>query len=156
MLSAEKSRKVFLELLSTGLSVTAAANATNKDRRHYYAWRRDIPEFREAWDAAIEAGSDLMEDEARRRAVEGYDRPVYQGGELVGYVREYSDGLLQFLLKARRPDKFRDRVQQIQTGADGGPIQTTSTNMNVNVSVEGGEVAPDQFEQIVRKVLAEI
>ena len=54
---------------------------------------------------------DDLELEARRRAVEGTERPVfYQGGE-VGYVREYSDTLLIFLLKAHRPNKFRERVE---------------------------------------------
>jgi hypothetical protein len=42
--------------------------------------------------------------------VEGVDKPVYQGGVLVGYVREYSDQLLVTLLKAHRPEKFRDNV----------------------------------------------
>lgn len=51
-----------------------------------------------------------MEDEAFRRAVNGTEKPVYQGKELVGHVREYSDTLMIFMLKARRPEKFKDRV----------------------------------------------
>jgi hypothetical protein len=37
------------------------------------------------------------------RAVEGVERPVFQRGQQVGTIREYSDRLLMFMLKARRP-----------------------------------------------------
>jgi hypothetical protein len=36
-------------------------------------------------------------------------RPIYQGGKLVGHDVVYSDNLLLALLKARRPEKYRDR-----------------------------------------------
>ena len=36
-------------------------------------------------------------------------RPVYQAGALAGYVTEYSDLLLQLLLRANRPDKYREK-----------------------------------------------
>ncbi len=54
-----------------------------------------------------------------RRAMHGTDKPVYQKGELVGYVREYSDNLLTLALKTRRPDKFKDKIQTEHTGKDG-------------------------------------
>jgi hypothetical protein len=48
-----------------------------------------------------------VEDEAHRRAVEGYNpRPVYHKGEKVGEIREYSDSLLALLLKSRRPEVY--------------------------------------------------
>lgn len=50
-----------------------------------------------------------MEAEAYRRGVKGVQRPVYQGGALAGYVTEYSDLLIQLLLKANRPDKYREK-----------------------------------------------
>jgi hypothetical protein len=52
-----------------------------------------------------------MEDEAMRRAVDGWDEPVYQKGEQVGVVRKYSDSLLALLLRGRRPDVYRDNAQ---------------------------------------------
>ena len=53
----------------------------------------------------------VLEPEAIRRAVEGVEKPVYQGGELVGYVREYSDTLLIFLLKGGKPHKYRENIK---------------------------------------------
>jgi hypothetical protein len=35
---------------------------------------------------------------------------VYQGGKQVGFVQDYSDTLLIFMLKGRRPQKFRDNT----------------------------------------------
>jgi hypothetical protein len=53
-------------------------------------------------------GADALEDEANRRAREGVERPVYQGGKFVGAIREFSDTLLIFLLKGLKPEKFRE------------------------------------------------
>jgi len=38
-------------------------------------------------------------------------KPVYHGGKRVGFIREYSDVLLIFLLKGLRPAKYRERVE---------------------------------------------
>jgi len=43
---------------------------------------------------ALDIGADSLEDEAVRRARDGYDKPVYQQGQCVGHVREYSDTLM--------------------------------------------------------------
>ena len=56
------------------------------------------------------------EDEADRRAMEGVDKPVYQGGRLVGYQKDYSDSLLALMLKAGNPDKFADRQKHEHKG----------------------------------------
>jgi hypothetical protein len=89
--------------------------------------RRDAdPEFAKAMADAIESGVDDLELEARRRAKDGSLKPVFQGGEHVGDIREYSDTLTIFLLKAHRPEKYRDNHKHEITGADGGPITITS------------------------------
>ena len=51
------------------------------------------------------------EDELHRRAVDGYEKPVFQGGYEVGRIRQFSDSLLALLLKANKPDKYADRQQ---------------------------------------------
>jgi hypothetical protein len=67
----------------------------------------------------VEDGGAVREAEAWRRAVEGVERPIVSGGKVVTTVREYSDALLIFLLKGRRPAKYaRFEV----TGAGGGPV----------------------------------
>ena len=104
-----RAREAFLEALRQGLSVKAACEAANMGRRTAYDLRESDLDFKAAWDAAIEEGTDLLEDEARRRAFEGIDQPLVSAGKLVATARRYSDPLLVFLLKSRRPEKYRER-----------------------------------------------
>ena len=92
------------------MSATGAAARAGISRRTVYDWREGDAEFARAWDTAVDAGTDRLEDEALRRAAKGTLRPVYQGGKRVGTVREYSDTLLIFSLKGRRPEKYKDRT----------------------------------------------
>lgn len=107
-----------------------------------------VAEFHEAWDAALEIGNDYLEQEAQRRAVDGYIEPIVHKGiqafvrdPVTGVlelgpdgkpipltVRRYSDRLLEILLKARRPDKFRE-------------------NMKIEAEVVGGVLAIPQSDQ---------
>ena len=56
----------------------------------------------------------LLEDECLRRARDGVKVPRFHNGKISGYVRRSSDALLIFLLKARRPEKYRDRIKATQ------------------------------------------
>ena len=88
-----------------------ACEAAEVGRSSHYRWRSD-PEYREAFELAEEDAADVLEAEARRRAVEGVEKPVgWYKGEPGGSVREYSDVLLIFLLKGLRPERYRDRVE---------------------------------------------
>lgn len=52
----------------------------------------------------------MLESEALRRAMHGDEEPVFYGGQQVGTVRKRSDALLMFLLRTRRPGRYRERV----------------------------------------------
>jgi hypothetical protein len=97
---------IFLACLSEGWSVSKASEKAGFSYATAYVHRRKNPEFSAAWDDAIEQGTDHLEDIATARATEGYQRPIYVGGRLVGHVTEYSDGLLQFMLRGRRREKY--------------------------------------------------
>jgi hypothetical protein len=92
-------------------------------RRTVYGWLEVDTAFKLLYDEAHADALDALEEEARRRAVDGVLKPVYQGGIHVGSIREYSDTLLITLLKGKRPETFRERFEQ--SGKDGGPIATT-------------------------------
>ena len=79
--------------------------------------RRQSEDFAAQWDDALEEGTDLLDAEARRRAVTGTDKPVFYKGEVVGSITTYSDRLLMFLLRAHRPQVFRDGGKVKQPGA---------------------------------------
>lgn len=107
-LTPEK-RGAFLAALEQTGNVTRSAELVGADRRMLYFAREDDPEFAKAWQKSLAIGIEFCEDEVRRRAFEGYEKPVFQGGNLVGAVREYSDTLAIFLLKGAKPDVYRER-----------------------------------------------
>ena len=108
----DKKRLLFLACLKdTGGNVSRACEVSGIARQSLYDWRLADPVFAKQWDDAVEFGTDQLEQEARRRAYQGVDEPVFYQGEECGAVRKYSDTLLIFLLKGRRPDKYRERVQ---------------------------------------------
>jgi hypothetical protein len=133
----------FATLALTG-NVTRAAEAANIERKTAYLARERDPAFRARWADALDEASDRLEEEARRRAY-GVDEPViFQGepcvtwvgpdGNVVGKeapgarlvpltVKKYSDGLLMFLLKACRPEKYRERQDVSVTSQGGGPVR---------------------------------
>lgn len=122
VVASDERKATFLQALIDGDCVIDAARKAGCDRHTFYARRRTEPDFAAAWDDAYERGTDRLEREAERRAIEGVDDfKVGPGGELVP-IRKYSDVLLIFLLKARRPGKFRDNVTVQHTGHDGGPV----------------------------------
>lgn len=91
-------------------------------RIHYptiHALKRDDPDFKIAFDQAMAQAYDGFEDEARRRAFEGYLKPVYQQGMRVGEVREFSDALAMMMLKAGKPEAYNPKTE-LQLDHKGG------------------------------------
>jgi hypothetical protein len=106
---AKKDRVRFLEALAAGWAVRHAAKLAGHGFQRWYELRDEDEDFAAAWAEAIEQGTQRLEDEALRRAVDGYDEETFNGeGELVRRVRRYDGALLQTLLKGRRPDVYRE------------------------------------------------
>lgn len=99
-----------LAALSETGNVSKAAQAAKVNRPSHYEWIKSDPAYADAVADAMDAAADKLEEEARRRAHDGFDEPVYYQGEVCGTVRKYSDTLLIFLLKGARPDKYRERT----------------------------------------------
>lgn len=113
----------FLTAFASLGNVARACQKTRVGRRTAYDRREADPEFAARWDEVIRIADETMEGEARRRAVEGTLVPVYQSGKLVGKVREYSDTLLIFLLKAHNPSKYRDNAKVVIAGDPAAPLK---------------------------------
>lgn len=90
---AARKRKRFLELVRDGQSIKKAAAAANIPRNTVYRWRQEDPDFAHEWDEAWEQGADHLEDIALSRAEDG------------------SELMTIFLLKGRRPGRYRDNVK---------------------------------------------
>lgn len=113
-------RARFLETLRATANVTKSAAAINVSRNAVYVLRAADEAFAAEWDDAVEEATDTLETEARRRALDGWDEPVFWQGEICGVVRKYSDRLLETMLRANRA-KYRASSVEV-TGANGGPI----------------------------------
>jgi len=109
----------FCEKMEETGSPAQAAAACGVRRSTVWAWRGVDEEFKAAWDSAEEAYVDRLEEEAGRRAEKGVRKPVYQKGARVGYVQEYSDGLMTTLLRGRRPHRYRDGRREPDTTSSG-------------------------------------
>lgn len=94
-----------------------AARQAGIARNALYLWKKDDPEFAAEWEAALIAGGETLEEEAVRRARDGWDEPVWYQGEQVGTVRRYSDTLMIFLLKGVMPEKYGDRQKVEMSGS---------------------------------------
>lgn len=114
---------MFLDALRQGYSVTHAAKPTGHARQRMYELRELDEDFAAAWADAWEAGTDLLEDELRRRAL-GYDEVTYDGdGKVLRRVHRFDTPAIVMALKARRPDLYRENARVEVTGREGGPIE---------------------------------
>jgi hypothetical protein len=104
-----KKRASFLAALAESGNVSEACKLAVVSRDCVYRLRKNDTDFAAAWEAAIEIACDVLEKEARRRAVDGWLEPVHHLGIPTSYVVKYSDTLLIFLLKGANPEKYRER-----------------------------------------------
>lgn len=112
---AQPTMDAFIARLRDSGNVRAACQAADLPRSTAYHWRNKFKTFSDRWDDAMEDACDVLELEAWRRA-----------------MKENSDRLLMFLLKAHRPEKFKNRTQTELTGEDGGPIKYVPVGLNLS------------------------
>ena len=93
------------------------ANVEWWDSQDTYGFKK-----RKTWAARMALGD--VEQEIRRRAIEGVDRPIIYQGKVTGTYKEYSDNLLMFMTKKLDP-AYRDNYQP----------QQGSTTINVTQTV---------------------
>jgi hypothetical protein len=91
--------KAFLVALAKAGNYSEACRNAKVGRTIVWQDRRDDPDFAAACSDAMEEYADGLEEEARKRSTTGK-----------------SDTLLIFLLKAARPEKYRDRSETKHTG----------------------------------------
>lgn len=103
-----KRKAKFLDALRANCNVADAVKSIGMNRCYLYQVRDANPEFAAAWRDAIEDGIEALELVVRKRAL------------------ETSDVLAMFLLKAHRPDVYRERFDHNMTGG-----QTITINSEI-------------------------
>jgi hypothetical protein len=102
-------KKAFLDQFAIYGNISTAAQRAGCERRTIYKWQEHDDEFASAFREAELQATEALEAEARTRALLG------------------SDTLLIFLLKARAPEKYRDRYD-VTSG--GQPIQAAHASLD--------------------------
>ena len=122
-LKAAKRRRqeAFLAAFETAGTISAAAKAARMHRRLHHKWMQTDEAYVERFLMSQEIANEALENEARRRAVEGWKEPVFYEGEHVGDKPKYSDALLKTLLEGNLPQKYKQRYEH--SGDPQNPLQ---------------------------------
>lgn len=105
----QEAQAAFLTAYAETGIITSAAAAANISRQCVYEWQEHDETFSLRFHEAEAIANDVLRAEIHRRAVAGWDEPVYQLAKFAGTVRKYSDTLLIFEAKRRMPE-YRDKV----------------------------------------------
>lgn len=126
-------RENFLNSLREGWTRSYSANEAGLSLSMIDSLVRSDPDFRKLVEFAEQEGKDRIEDEAFRRGVVGIDKPiVYQGEVMDDTVKEYSDSVLQTLLRGKFPEKYgRSEI----TGAGGAPLISDISDRKLAMAV---------------------
>lgn len=162
--------KAFIAALSESANVRLACAATGIDRKTAYNLRNSDSTFADEWDTALTDAADLLEAEARRRALSGVQRVKFDRGkpilvpligadglpirgpdgaiEMIPYVEhEYSDTLLIFLLKGALPEKYRERSETKLTFE---PVDWDAVPNDIRDAFIDGRIKLDDVYRILR------
>lgn len=119
------------EFVKSGL-MYEAAEKVGVSGRTVIEHAREDEEFGAAYEEAKQLGTDTtLVKQARRRALEGTDKPLIGGknkDEIVAYEKVYSDRLHELLLKAYRPDEYRENSKG-SVNITGGVLTLTAQPM---------------------------
>lgn len=120
-MTTDEQKQAYLDALARCGVKSEAAREAGVSPATPYRWVEDEA-FAIAQEQALEEAADVMETEARRRAIEGVKREkVIGSGENARFIEEqqYSDALLMFMLKAAKPEKFAERSKSELSGPGG-------------------------------------
>lgn len=165
----------FCAALAETCNVRKACAAVDISPYTAYKWRKEMPAFADAWDEAQQAAVLLLEDEAHRRAFEGVERPLTHQGQFTflyreetdpatgevkrvpvldedgnhkkAAIREYSDLMAIFLLKAHKPEKYRENSRVELAGhLSLGEMSDDEIRAELAALTASGKLLPAQAE----------
>jgi hypothetical protein len=88
----------------------------------------------------------LRMDAGHKRAVDGVEEPIYSpSGKYLGSKTLYSDKLLELLMKADNPERFRDRKE----------VAVTGTVLNVQLGFDRKALKEELAEEKIAKDIIE-
>ena len=149
----------YLQALAKSGITRIAAEVAGVHRSTPEYWREHDPDYARLEQDAKEDAADVVEAETFRRGMVGMrqyqfwqGKPVYwQGPDGNGPKEHYyedkrSDACLIVTLKARRPEKFRERHEV--TGTGGGPLSVIHANIGLARLIHGRPELAQQLRDL--------
>lgn len=126
----DEQRTAFLAYIeqNKSCSVREACEHVGVKRKQVRHLKRVDDEFAADYREARGYANEHIVAEISRRAIEGWDEPVFHNGEIVGEIRKYDGRLLTLLAKAYVPE-FRDVTRLEHTGPGGGPLEVDNPDV---------------------------
>lgn len=124
-----RSKRRFLEAYRQTGRIVEAARIAQIQRMEHYRWLDNDADYARDFEEAYRQSGDILESEAIRRGVEGVREVVLHNGRPVRdpdnpgewlYRHKYSDQCLLAVLKAKKPEQYRDNFAP--TDDDGARI----------------------------------
>ncbi len=116
-------REFIAHLAATGIVTSAARHVGRSMEALYKLKHRPGAEgFAEAWDRAMDLGVERLEDSALARAIEGSERLIIRGGEVIATERSHNEALVMFFLKTRLPDRYAPQAVNSAHVGPGHPV----------------------------------
>lgn len=109
-------RKAFLQAFKVNGNVSEAARVAGIRRETVYRWLDSNAEFKAAFDEAEQEAVDQVERVAHELATGVHAKPVVSAGKLVTHEPIYSERMIELILKARRPDRYKDKREVEHSG----------------------------------------
>src|SRR6266567_3798864 len=106
--TTQDKQAAFLDAYAEHANILLSAQKAGISRKTVYTWLEHDETFSFAFNQAKEDAKDVIRGEIYRRAIEGWDEPVWGPNALKGVVRKYSDTLLIFHAKMLMPE-YRDK-----------------------------------------------
>jgi hypothetical protein len=136
-----RSKRAFLHAFAETLSITEASRRVGYHFSSHFYWMKSDETYAECFAAVKSVAIQSLEDEAVRRAKEGYLTPVVSAGKLVTYERKYDSSLMVKLLQRFSPNEYKDRSSRELTGAEGGPV-------DLNLQSDLGKAIAEHLERL--------
>ena len=117
-------QELYLAELRRRGTLTGGCRAAHISPHTVYWWREHDEEFVLRENEAQQVLTDALEEESIRRGLEGYQRPIYQRGELVGYETVYGDQLLNLHLGGPGTANGRRNFMSVIASSPRRPVAT--------------------------------
>jgi len=137
-------QRAFLAAYAVCYSPRMAARAAKVGGNSHFEWKRRNPVYLNRFREIQKEAGPSAEEAAIQRAIEGERKPVISNGKVVWewqtadgeivprgtkgakrlplYESVKSDRMLELILKANLPEKYKDRIASEHSGPGGGPI----------------------------------